>query len=40
VLHPNEQSARSLSGFADEVFDTYTYTPFQIADQILGIWEM
>ncbi|WP_339471262.1 AAA family ATPase [Pseudomonas sp. EL_65y_Pfl1_R83] len=40
VLHPNERSARSLLGFADKVLDTHTYTPFQIADQILGIWEM
>lgn len=39
VLHSNEQSARSLSGFADKVLDTSTYAPFQIADQILGIWE-
>lgn len=39
VLHPNEQSARSLSGFADKVLDTHTYTPFQIADQLMGIWE-
>ncbi|MFQ6591063.1 MULTISPECIES: AAA family ATPase [Pseudomonas] len=40
VSHPNEQSARSLSDFADKVLDTYTYTPFQIADQIMGIWEI
>ena len=40
VLHPNEQSARLLSGLADKVLDTHTYTPFQIADQIMGIWEM
>lgn len=39
VLHPNEQIARSLSGFADKVLDTHTYTPFQIAVQIMGIWE-
>lgn len=40
VAHPNEQSARSLSGFADIVLDTHTYTPFQIADQIMRVWEM
>lgn len=40
VAHPNEQSARSLSGFADKVLDTHTYTPFQIADQIMDVWEM
>lgn len=40
VLHPNEQSARSLLGFADKVLDTHAYTASQIADQIMGIWEM
>lgn len=39
VAHPNEQSARSLEGFADKVLDTHTYTPSQIADQIMEIWE-
>lgn len=40
VLHPNEKSARSLSGFADKVLDTHIHTPFEVADQIMGIWEM
>lgn len=39
VLHPNEQSARSLAGFADKVLDTEEYTPLEIADQIMNIWE-
>jgi len=39
VLHPNEQSARSLAGFADKVLDTKQYTPLEIADQIMNIWE-
>lgn len=39
VLHPNEQSARSLAGFADKILDTEEYTPLEIADQIMDIWE-
>jgi adenylosuccinate synthase len=39
VLHPNEQSARSLAGFADKVLDTQQYTSLEIADQIMDIWE-
>lgn len=39
VLHPNEQSARSLAGLADKVLDTEQYSPLEIADQIMGIWE-
>ncbi|PBP46248.1 hypothetical protein CCL13_12390 [Pseudomonas syringae] len=39
VLHPNEQSARSLAGFADKVLDTDEYSPLEIADQIMDIWE-
>lgn len=39
VLHPNEQSARSLAGFADKVLDTQQHTSSEIADQIMGIWE-
>lgn len=39
VLHPNEQSARSLAGFADKVLDTDEYSPLAIADQIMDIWE-
>lgn len=40
VAHPNEQSARSLSDLADKVLDTHMYSPFQIAGQIMEIWEM
>ncbi|WP_339440742.1 AAA family ATPase [Pseudomonas proteolytica] len=40
VLHPNEQSARSLSGFSEKILETDRYTPSQIADEIMGIWEM
>lgn len=39
VLHPNEQSARSLAGFADKVLDTQQHTAWEIADQIMDIWE-
>lgn len=39
VLHPNEQSARSLAGFADKVLDTDEYSPVEVADQIMEIWE-
>ncbi|MDD1965902.1 AAA family ATPase [Pseudomonas putida] len=39
VAHPNEQSARSLAGFADKTLDTEEYTPLEIADQIMDIWE-
>lgn len=39
VLHPNEQSARSLAGFADKIMDTEEHTPLEIADQIMNIWE-
>jgi adenylosuccinate synthase len=39
VLHPNEQSARSLAGFADKVLDTELFSPLEIADQIMDIWE-
>lgn len=39
VLHPNEQSARSLTAFADKVLDTDEYSPVEIADQIMDIWE-
>lgn len=40
VAHPNEQSARSLSDLADKVLDTHMYSPFQIAGQVMEIWEM
>nr|WP_197979564.1 hypothetical protein [Pseudomonas sp. CFBP 13602] len=39
VLHPNEQSARWLAGFADKVLDTDEYSPVEVADQIMDIWE-
>lgn len=39
VLHPNEQSARSLEGVADKVFDSQQHTALEIAHQIMGIWE-
>ncbi|PHN23312.1 hypothetical protein [Pseudomonas syringae] len=39
VLHQNEQSARSLAGCADKVLGTEEYTPLEIADQIMSIWE-
>lgn len=39
VLHPNEQIARSLAGFADKVLHTEEYTSEEIADQIMSIWE-
>jgi adenylosuccinate synthase len=39
VLHPNEQSARSLAGFVDKVLDTEELTSLQIADQIMDVWE-
>jgi adenylosuccinate synthase len=39
VQHTNEQSARSLAGFADKVLDTQQRTSWEIADQIMGIWE-
>ena len=39
VLHLNEQSARSLTAFADKVLDTDEYSPVEIADQIMDIWE-
>lgn len=39
VLHPNEQSARSLAGLADQVLDIEAFTPLEIADQILKAWE-
>ena len=38
VLHPNEQSARSLAGYADGIFDTEAYTALEIAHQIMGFW--
>lgn len=40
VLHPNEQSARSLAALADRILDTEELTPSDIADQIMEIWEM
>lgn len=40
VLHPNEQGARSLAGLADKILDTDEYTPLEIADQIMCLWEM
>lgn len=39
VLHPNEQCARSLAGFADKVLDTELLSPLEIAHQIMDIWE-
>jgi len=39
VMHPNEQSARSLAAYADSVFDTESYTSLEIARQIIGLWE-
>jgi len=39
VLHPNEQSARSLAALADRILDTDKLTPSDIADQIMEIWE-
>lgn len=39
VLHPNEQSARSLAGFADKVLDTERYTSLEIANHIMKVWE-
>lgn len=39
VLHPNEQSARSLAAYADSVFDTDSYTSLEIACQVMGLWE-
>lgn len=39
VLHPNEQSARSLAALADRMLDTEALTPSDIADQIMEIWE-
>jgi len=39
VLHPNEQSARSLEALADQVLDIEAFTPLEIADQILNAWE-
>ncbi|MFK4073686.1 AAA family ATPase [Ectopseudomonas khazarica] len=39
VLHPNEQSARSLAGLADQALDIEAFTPLEIADQILSAWE-
>lgn len=37
--HPNELSARSLGSMADKVFDTGTLTAFEIANQIMELWE-
>nr|WP_290447125.1 hypothetical protein [Pseudomonas sp. 21LCFQ010] len=37
--HPNEQSARSLAGLADKVFDTQELTPLAIAGEIVTLWE-
>jgi len=39
VLHPNEQSARSLAALADRILDTDKLIPSDIADQIMEIWE-
>ncbi|OSR74436.1 hypothetical protein BV326_01255 [Pseudomonas syringae pv. actinidiae] len=39
VMHPNEQSARSLESLADEIMDTEALSPFEIADRILNVWE-
>ncbi|WP_268798883.1 hypothetical protein [Pseudomonas huanghezhanensis] len=39
VVHPNEQSARSLAAYADSTFDTESYTSLEIARQIMGLWE-
>jgi adenylosuccinate synthase len=39
VRHPNELSARSLGRMADKVFETETLTVFEIARQIIKLWE-
>lgn len=39
VMHPNEQTARSLAAFADQILDTEELVPLAIADQIMEIWE-
>lgn len=39
VSHPNEQSARSLAGLADQALNIEASTPLEIADQILSAWE-
>ncbi|SDA96805.1 Adenylate kinase [Pseudomonas sp. NFACC15-1] len=39
VRHPNEVSARSLGNIADKVFDTGTLTAFEVARQIIKLWE-
>ncbi|MQT57465.1 hypothetical protein GHO41_08935 [Pseudomonas sp. FSL R10-0399] len=39
VMHPNEQSARSVAPLADYILDAEELTPSAIADQIIGIWE-
>lgn len=39
ILHPNEQSARSLAGLADKILDTDKLNPSEITDQIMEIWE-
>lgn len=39
VSHPNEQSARSLASLADKVVNTEELTLFDIANQIVKLWE-
>ncbi|MDH0302264.1 MULTISPECIES: AAA family ATPase [unclassified Pseudomonas] len=39
VNHPNEQSARSLECIADKVVNTEELNLFDIANQILELWE-
>ncbi len=39
LLHPNEQSARSLAALADQISDTDKHTSFEIADLNMAAWE-
>lgn len=39
VSHPNEQSARSIAGLADKILNSEKFTPIEIANQILKLWE-
>jgi adenylosuccinate synthase len=39
LLHPNEQSARSLAALVDQILGTDKHTSFEIADLIMGTWE-
>lgn len=39
LMHPNEQTARSLAGVADVVLDSEVLNPIEIADRISKIWE-